>query len=119
MKKINLKQKFKLFNDHWNPKIITELNGQNVKLAKVKGDFVWHNHETEDELFFVYKGTLTIEFRDKEVKLNEGEMIVVPKGVDHKPRAEEEVWLMLFEPNNILHTGEVKSKLTVKNYKKI
>ena len=119
MKKININEKFKLFNDYWNPKIVAELNGQNVKLAKVKGDFVWHNHEEQDELFFVIKGTLIIEFRDKEVKLNEGDMIVVPKGVDHKPRAEEEVWLILFEPNNILHTGEVKSKLTVENYKKI
>ena len=119
MKKININQKFNLFNDHWNPKIVAELNGQNVKLAKVKGEFVWHNHEDQDELFFVYKGTLIIEFRDKEVKLNEGDMIVVPKGVDHKPKAKDEVWLILFEPNNILHTGNVKSKLTVKKYKKI
>ena len=119
MKKININQKFNLFNDHWNPKIVAELNGQNVKLAKVKGEFVWHNHEDQDELFFVYKGTLIIEFRDKEVKLKEGDMIVVPKGVDHKPKAKDEVWLILFEPNSILHTGNVKSKLTVKKYKKI
>lgn len=116
MNPIILSEKFKLFNDHWSPKIIGELNGQEVKLAKVKGEFVWHDHKDEDELFFVIKGQLKIEFRDKTVTLNEGEMIIVPKGIEHKPVAEDEVWLMLFEPKNTKHTGEVESKLTVKKY---
>ena len=115
MNKINLTEKFGLFNEHWTPKIIGELNGQQVKLAKVKGEFIWHNHEGEDELFYIMKGTLKMEFRDKTVVLNEGEMIIVPKGVEHRPIAEEEVWILLFEPKNTKHTGEVESELTVKN----
>ncbi|MEO6453139.1 MAG: cupin domain-containing protein, partial [Ginsengibacter sp.] len=93
MQQINLLDKFNLFNDHWSPKIIGELNGQEIKLAKIKGEFVWHNHRNEDELFFIIKGRLKIEFKDKTVELNEGEMLVIPKGVEHKPVAEEEVWL--------------------------
>ncbi len=115
MNKINLTEKFGLFEEHWTPKIIGELNGQQVKLAKVKGEFIWHNHEGEDELFYIMKGTLKMEFRDKTVVLNEGEMIIVPKGVDHRPIAKEEVWILLFEPKNTKHTGEVESELTVKN----
>ena len=113
---INLHQKFSLFDDQWNPKIVGELNGQHVKLAKVQGEFVWHAHQDEDELFLVVQGTLRIEFRDKTVTLNSGEMIIVPKGVEHNPVAEEEVWLMLFEPANIKHTGEVESERTVREY---
>ena len=116
---INLSQKFGLFSEHWNPKIIGELNGQEVKLAKVQGEFVWHAHRQEDELFFVVKGILAIEFRDKTVTLAPGEMIIVPKGVEHRPVAEEEVWLMLFEPASTKHTGEVEHKLTVSSPKKI
>ena len=116
MEVINLAEKFSLFNDHWSPKIVGELNGQEIKLAKVKGEFIWHDHEHEDELFFVVKGKLRIEFRDKTVNIHEGEMIIVPKGVAHKPIAEEEVLLMLFEPANIKHTGEVKHELTVEKY---
>ncbi len=119
MQVINLNQKFSLFNEHWSPKIIGELNGQAIKLAKVKGEFVWHNHQEEDELFFVIKGKLKIEFADKTVEINEGEMIIVPKGVEHKPVAEEEVLLMLFEPYTIKHTGEVKSELTVETCERI
>ena len=119
MEKINLAQKFDLFNDHWSPKIIGELNGQNVKLAKVKGEFVWHNHKDEDELFYIIKGCLKIEFKDKTVTLNEGELLIIPKGVEHKPIAEEEVWIMLFEPASIKHTGAVKDALTVEEYDKI
>lgn len=119
MQVINLNQKFSLFNEHWNPKIIGELNGQVIKLAKVKGEFVWHNHQHEDELFFVIKGKLKIEFADKTMEINEGEMIIVPKGVEHKPIADEEVLLMLFEPNTIKHTGEVKSELTVEKSERI
>ena len=118
-RKINIGDKFDLFKDHWSPKIIAELNGQDIKLAKVKGEFVWHTHKNEDELFFIVKGTLKIKFSNKIIELNEGEMLVVPKGIEHKPIAEEEVWLLLFEPSNTKHTGEVKSDLTVDNYERI
>jgi len=117
--KINLKEKFNQFNDHWSPKIVGELNGQEVKLAKLKGEFVWHDHKDEDEMFYIVKGELKIEFRDKIVTLKEGEMIIVPKGVEHKPIAEEEVWIMLFEPANIKHTGDVEHELTVKKFDKL
>src|SRR4249919_2083623 len=111
MEPVNLLKKFDLFNDRWSPKIIAELNGQAVKLAKVKGEFVWHDHKEEDEMFFIVKGKLKIEFRDRLIELNEGEMLVVPKGVEHKPIAEEETWVMLFEPMATKHTGEVKHAL--------
>ena len=113
MEKVNIKEKFSLFNDHWSPKIIGELNGQQVKLAKVKGEFIWHSHENEDEMFYIIKGNLKIEFRDKIVDLAPGEMFIIPKGVEHKPIAEEEVQLMLFEPAATKHTGKVKHELTV------
>lgn len=116
MKAINVIEKFGLFDDHWNPKIIGELNSQEVKLAKLKGEFVWHNHQEEDELFFIIKGTLIIEFKENTVELNQGEMLIVPKGVDHRPIAVEEVWIMLFEPANTKHTGNVKHQLTVEKY---
>ena len=119
MNVINLDQKFSLFQDQWSPKVIAELNGQEVKLAKVQGEFVWHDHENEDELFFVVKGELTIEFRDRTEVIKAGEMIVVPRGVEHKPIAKEEVWIMLFEPAQIKHTGVVEHELTVKDYDKI
>ena len=119
MEVINLNEKFGLFNDHWSPKIVGELNGQEIKLAKVKGEFIWHNHKEEDELFFIIKGKLKIEFREKTVELAEGEMIIVPKGVEHRPIAENEVLLMLFEPANIKHTGEVKHALTVEKYERL
>lgn len=116
MKAINIKSKFDQFDDHWSPKIIAELNGQHIKLAKIQGEFVWHNHEDEDEMFLVYKGTLNMEFRDKCVVLNEGEMVVVPKGVDHRPIADDECWLLLFEPIDTKHTGDIEHQLTVKDY---
>lgn len=119
MQVININEKFGLFSDHWSPKIIGELNGQDIKLAKVKGEFICHNHQNEDELFFVIKGKLKIEFIDKTVEINEGEMIIVPKGIEHKPIAEEEVLILLFEPNNIKHTGEVKYDLTVEKCERI
>ena len=112
MEAVNLFEKFELFNDTWSPKIIGALNGQHVKLAKIKGEFVWHHHEDEDELFYILKGNLKMAFRDKTVDLKPGEMIIVPKGVDHKPIAEEEVWLMLFEPAETKHTGNVRHKIT-------
>ena len=113
MDKINLRQKFSLFNVRWSPKIIAELNGQYVKLVKVKGEFLWHNHKNEDELFFVVKGNLTIKLREKDVQLEEGEIFVVPKGIEHKPVAPEEAYVMIFEPKETAHTGDIKSKLTV------
>jgi len=110
--KINIKEKLSLFSDHWSPRIIGELNGQYVKLAKVKGEMVWHSHADEDEMFLILKGSLTLKFRDGEVTINEGEMYIVPKGVEHLPIAEEECQLMLFEPKSTAHTGEVVSELT-------
>jgi len=119
MEVVNINEKFSLFNEHWSPKIIGQLNGQDVKLAKIEGEFVWHDHKNEDELFYIIKGTLKIEFRDKMVTLNEGEMLIIPKGIEHKPIADEEVWVLLFEPSNIKHTGDVKHELTKENYEKI
>lgn len=114
----NILQKFSLFSDHWSPKIVGELNGQQLKLAKVKGEFVWHDHEHEDELFMVYKGTLYLDFRDgTTVELNPGEFHIVPKGVEHFPRTKDgmEVWLMLMEPASTKHTGDVRTEMTVDN----
>jgi mannose-6-phosphate isomerase-like protein (cupin superfamily) len=116
---INLQDKLDLIHDLWTPRVIAELNGQQVKISKVKGEFVWHDHKHEDELFFIIKGKLKIEFRDRVVEINAGEMIVVPMGVEHRPVAEEEVWMMLFEPSQIKHTGDVESHLTVATYEKI
>ncbi len=112
-KSINLKKKFTLFNDQWSPKIIAECNGQLIKLAKIEGEFVWHNHPSEDEVFFIVKGNLLLKFRDKEIELKEGELYVVPKGVDHFPIAEKECWLMLIEPKGTKHTGETEFKHSV------
>src|SRR6476620_1651708 len=112
MEKINLLQKLELVTEHWSPKIVGELNGQQVKLAKLKGEFVWHHHEEEDEAFIVMKGSFRMEFRDKVVELNEGEMIIVPRGVEHKPVAENEVWVMLFEPATTLNTGNLVNERT-------
>ncbi len=111
--KINLAEKFTLFADHWSPKIVGELNGQYVKLAKLQGEFVWHQHEHEDELFLVIKGQLTIQFRDKTVIINPGEFCIVPRGVEHNPVANEETHILLFEPKEILHTGNIVHERTV------
>lgn len=119
MEVINLKNKFSLFNEHWTPKLIGELNGQSVKIAKVKGEFVWHNHKDEDELFYIIKGTLKIELEGKMLELSEGDMTIIPRGVEHKPIAEEEVWLMLFEPTATKHTGNVVHELTKDKIDKI
>ena len=119
MKKVDLLHKFSLFNDHWSPKIVGELNGQQVKLVKLKGEFVWHKHDNEDELFFVVKGCFTMELRDQNIELNEGEFLIVPKGVEHKPIAEKEVWVMLFEPSSTLNTGNIIDKKTKATLKKI
>lgn len=115
MNKVNLDEKFSLFTEHWSPKVVGALNNQHVKLVKFQGEFVWHQHEHEDELFFVVKGNLTIEFRDKKVELQPNEFLIVPRGVEHKPVAEEEVWVMLFEPDTTLNTGDAESELTKRN----
>ena len=110
--KVNLAEKLSLFDEHWSPKIVAELNGQHVKLVKLLGEFSWHHHDEEDELFFVIEGRLGMGFRDRDVWLEEGEMIVVPRGVEHRPVAEEEVHVMLFEPAFTLNTGNVRNELT-------
>jgi mannose-6-phosphate isomerase-like protein (cupin superfamily) len=119
MEKINLQDKLSLFTDHWNPRIVGELNDQQVKLAKLKGEFIWHKHDNEDELFLVLDGVLTLEFRDKKVQLKENEFIIVPKGVEHRPIAEKEVAVLLFEPKTTVNTGDLENELTKKKLDKI
>lgn len=116
---INIQEKFDLFQDQWSPKRIGTLNGQQILLAKIQGEFVFHNHEHEDELFMVMKGQLVLEMRDKTVTVNPGEFYVVPKGVDHKPIAKEETHLLLFEPLSTKHTGDVMADITVETYEEI
>jgi mannose-6-phosphate isomerase-like protein (cupin superfamily) len=112
MDKVNIEQKLSLFSEYWSPKIVGELNAQHVKLVKLKGEFVWHRHNTEDELFYVLHGKLKIEYRDKTIELCENEFLIVPRGVEHRPVAEEEVSVMLFEPVSTLNTGATVSNLT-------
>ncbi len=123
MEKINLAQKFSLFTDYYSPKIAGELNDSHVKLCKLKGEFVWHHHDHEDELFLVVKGTLRIKYfdgdKEREVKLSEGEFVVVPRGVEHKPIADEEVHVILIEPKTTLNTGNVKNERTVEDLQRI
>lgn len=119
MTKINPQQKLSLFNDHWQPKIVGELNGQMVKLVKFQGPFTWHHHETEDEMFLVVKGRFRMEFRDREEWIEEGEFIIVPHGVEHRPVADEEAHVMLFEPATTLNTGNVRDEFTVPELEKI
>ena len=111
--KVNLAQKFSLFQEQWSPKIVGELNDSYVKLAKIKGEFVWHHHDQEDELFLVIKGRLLMKFRDREVWLDEGEFLIVPRGVEHIPVAEQECHIMLLEPKTTLNTGNVQNERTV------
>jgi mannose-6-phosphate isomerase-like protein (cupin superfamily) len=112
IEKVNIKEKFALFDERWSPKIVGELNGQHVKLVKFHGEFVWHHHEQEDELFLVLGGRLRMDFRDRRVWVEQGEFIIVPRGVEHRPVAEEEVHEMLFEPATTLNTGNVRNELT-------
>ena len=114
MDKVNLDQKFALFSQYFQPKIVGELNGQHVKLVKVLGPFVWHRHDNEDELFLVIHGRLCIEFRDRDVWVDKGEFLIVPRGVEHRPVADEEAHIMLFEPADTLNTGNVEGELTQK-----
>ena len=119
MEKVNIDEKLKLFSDHWNPRIVGELNGQHVKIVKLKGEFVWHKHDVEDEMFYVLNGMLKIEFRDKIVELNPNEFIVIPHGVEHKPVADDEVAVMLFEPASTVNTGDSESKFTQEKLERI
>jgi mannose-6-phosphate isomerase-like protein (cupin superfamily) len=111
--KVNLLEAFSRFDEQWSPKLIAELNGQHVRLVKVEGEFVWHHHEHEDELFLVVKGRLVIELRDRTVELGEGELLVVPRGVEHRPVADEEAWILLFEPATTVNTGSAGGERTV------
>lgn len=112
MEKINIEHKLSLISDYWNPRIAGELNNQQVKLVKFKGEFIWHKHDEEDEMFFVLKGKFNMEFRDKTIALNENEFLIVPRGVEHRPVAEEEVSVMLFEPATTLNTGDKQNDYT-------
>lgn len=119
MEKVNIREKLNLFSDHWNPRIIGELNGQHVKAVKLEGEFVWHHHDHEDELFLVVKGKLKMEFRDKTVEVNEGEFIIVPRKVEHRPVADQEVEILLFEPASTLNTGNIENERTKSHLEKI
>jgi mannose-6-phosphate isomerase-like protein (cupin superfamily) len=119
MEKINIAQKLSLFSEYASPKIVGELNGQHVKLVKLKGEFVWHHHDNEDELFYVVKGSFDMHLRDKIITINAGEFLIVPRGVEHKPVANEEVEIMLFEPATTLNTGNVVNEKTVSALEKI
>jgi len=115
MKKINFKSKFQKFEDHWSPKVIAEMNDYQFKLVKIEKDFIWHQHDDTDEVFIVIEGKISIEFEDEIVEINEGEMIVVPKGKKHRPFADEEAKIMLIEPRGISNTGNIVSKFTSDN----
>lgn len=113
----NINKKFELINEYWTPKIIGELNGQYVKLAKIKDELIWHSHESEDEMFIVFKGTLIMDFRDRVTETRQGEILIIPKGTEHRPRTNgEEVWIMLIEPKATKHTGYIEHEKTVKNF---
>ena len=119
MQKVNLAEKLALFSEQWKPKIVGELNGQQVKLVKFRGPFVWHHHDQEDELFLVVKGRFRMEFRDRHVLLEEGEFLIVPRGVEHRPVAEEEAHVLLFELATTLNTGNVRNERTVADLERI
>jgi mannose-6-phosphate isomerase-like protein (cupin superfamily) len=119
MDKVNLRDKLSRFREAWSPKVVGELNGQQVKLVKFQGEFVWHHHENEDELFFVVRGRFRMEFRDRHVWLEEGEFLIVPRGVEHRPVADEEAHVLLFEPASTLNTGNVQSERTLAHLERI
>lgn len=112
---INFKEKFGKFSEHWSPKVIAEMNDYQFKLAKIKDEFVWHSHSDTDEVFVIIKGSMVMRLRDKDIELNEGEMFVVPKGVEHQPFAEEECHIMIIEPRGVVNTGDSDSDLTAQN----
>jgi mannose-6-phosphate isomerase-like protein (cupin superfamily) len=119
MEKINIAEKLGSFSDYFNPRVVGELNGQHVKLVKFKGEFVWHHHEQEDELFYVVKGSFDMQLRNKTITVNAGEFLIMPRGIEHRPVAIEEVEIMLFEPATTLNTGNVENELTRKELKHI
>ena len=119
MEKINLSQKFSLFSDYWSPKIAGDINDSHVKLVKLKGEFVWHHHEQEDELFLVVKGKLLIKLRDQDISLDEGEFVIIPRGVEHCPVAEDEAHVLLLEPKTTLNTGDTRNEKTVADPERI
>jgi mannose-6-phosphate isomerase-like protein (cupin superfamily) len=119
MEKVNLAHKFSLFEDHWSPMIAGEINDSYLKLVKFKGEFVWHHHESEDELFLVVKGRFLVKLRDRDIWLEEGEFVIVPRGVEHKPIAEEEVHVLLLEPKSTLNTGNVRDEKTIADLERI
>jgi mannose-6-phosphate isomerase-like protein (cupin superfamily) len=119
VQKVNLAEKFSLLDDYWSPRIAGELNGQVVKLAKLKGEFIWHHHEAEDEMFLVVKGRLVIQLRDGDVTLDEGELLIIPRGVEHRPVAEHEAHVLLFEPLSTLNTGNVRDERTIDQHQTI
>ncbi len=119
MNKVNIAEKLSAVTEYWQPKIVGELNGQHVKISKLKGTFAWHHHENEDELFLVVKGKLKIHLKEKTVMLEEGEFFIVPRGVEHKPAADEEVQLVLFEPAGTINTGNIRNEMTVEDPERI
>ena len=119
IEKVNLQQKLSLFTEQWSPKIVGELNGQHIKIVKAQGEFTWHHHDNEDELFLVIKGRLTIKLSDHDILLNEGDFVIIPKGVEHKPVAEVEAHILLMEPASTLNTGNVENELTAKDLDRI
>lgn len=119
MEKVNLEEKFRLFDDAWSPKIVGELNDLHVKVVKLRGEFIWHHHDNEDELFLVVSGSLRMRFRDKDVTVNPGEFIIVPRGVEHMPVADKECRILLLEPKTTLNTGNVRNERTVAELKRI
>jgi mannose-6-phosphate isomerase-like protein (cupin superfamily) len=112
MDAINIEHKFSLFKEYWSPKILAELNGQVVKIAKIKGEFIWHKHDEEDEFFLVTRGSMVIKLRDRDIHLKQGEFAVIPRGIEHKPVAEEEAHILMFEPASTINTGDVQNELT-------
>jgi len=119
IEKVNLREKLSLFSEHWSPRIAGELNGQQVKLAKFQGPFIWHHHDNEDELFLVVKGRFRMELRDRTIELEEGEFLIVPRGVEHRPVADEEVHVLLFEPASTLNTGNVENERTLHELQRV
>jgi mannose-6-phosphate isomerase-like protein (cupin superfamily) len=119
IEKVNLSEKLSRFNDCWSPKIVGELNDSHVKLVKLKGEFVWHHHEDEDEMFLVVKGKMTIKLKDRQIELEEGEFVIIPRGVEHLPVADEEAHVLLLEPKSTLNTGNVLDEKTVENLERI
>jgi mannose-6-phosphate isomerase-like protein (cupin superfamily) len=119
MNKVNIIQKFEFVKEFWKPAIIGEVNESYIKIVKSKGEFVWHHHDNEDEMFLIIKGTLIMRLRDRDEIINEGEFIIIPKGVEHKPVAEEDVYIMLIEPKTTLNTGNIKNERTVEHLKRL